>query len=501
MATYSWTGAVDSTASTAGNWSPSGPPGAGDIAQMDGGVTCNWDIASVGTIKCKSSAGYSGTLHFTTNVALNALSFDFIIATNGSAKVLTFTGTTTLSSGRYVDITSSANFANATERDRLTFTYGAGSNEKFDDGSYPHVSLTAGTFSPQYSTPTQTTIAEAQMLSLTVANAVGFAPTSAAPTANDRLKVFRIENATSGFVINDDTFNGGQAKWVLQGGAAASPLFVPVTGDTDHHGGSQTTFTSTIKHLVIDSTKTGAGAHMRIQEGLVLSVESLEVTAGACLSGEGNGCTIICNKRPKIDGCWSFKEVSPGIYMHDRKLLFGPPSGGTGLTTVPSGGLLVGDTHDKMTTLAIGSAGQVLKVNSGATALEWGTDATGGGGGGGSMSSFTLAGASGANQSITDGNTVTLAQGTGITTVGSATDTVTITNTGVTSNVAGQGIGVSGATGAVTISSTNTFQAGPGAPQFAATPDDNTPTALLPAGWIQIVIGGTTYSVPAWVNA
>ena len=114
MATYSWTGAVDSTASTAGNWSPSGPPGAGDIAQMDGGVTCNWDIASVGTIKCKSSAGYSGTLHFTTNVALNALSFDFIIATNGSAKVLTFTGTTTLSSGRYVDITSSANFANAT---------------------------------------------------------------------------------------------------------------------------------------------------------------------------------------------------------------------------------------------------------------------------------------------------------------------------------------------------------------------------------------------------
>ena len=117
------------------------------------------------------------------------------------------------------------------------------------------------------------------------------------------------------------------------------------------------------------------------------------------------------------------------------------------------------------------------------------------------MSSFTLAGSCGSNQSITDGNTMTLAQGTGISTVGSATDTVTITNTGVTSAVAGGGIGVSGATGAVTISSTNAFTAGAPAPQFAACPDDNVPVGLIPAGWIQIVIGGTTYHVPAWVNA
>ena len=46
----------------------------------------------------------------------------------------------------------------------------------------------------------------------------------------------------------------------------------------------------------------------------------------------------------------------------------------------------------------------------------------------GTMSSFTLAGSSGTNQTISDGDTVTLAQGTGITTVGSNTDTVTITN-------------------------------------------------------------------------
>jgi len=44
----------------------------------------------------------------------------------------------------------------------------------------------------------------------------------------------------------------------------------------------------------------------------------------------------------------------------------------------------------------------------------------------GSMSSFTLAGTSGANQTITDGNTLTIAAGEGITTTGGSTDTVTI---------------------------------------------------------------------------
>jgi hypothetical protein len=46
--------------------------------------------------------------------------------------------------------------------------------------------------------------------------------------------------------------------------------------------------------------------------------------------------------------------------------------------------------------------------------------------GSGSMTSFTLAGTSGSSQSITDGNTLTIAAGTGITTTGGSTDIVTI---------------------------------------------------------------------------
>lgn len=47
----------------------------------------------------------------------------------------------------------------------------------------------------------------------------------------------------------------------------------------------------------------------------------------------------------------------------------------------------------------------------------------------GGFTSFDITGGSGSAQTITNGNTVTLAQGTGISTVAGATDTVTITNT------------------------------------------------------------------------
>ena len=53
-------------------------------------------------------------------------------------------------------------------------------------------------------------------------------------------------------------------------------------------------------------------------------------------------------------------------------------------------------------------------------------------------------------ETIADGDTLLVTAGTGITAVVSATDTLTISNTGVTSAVASTGISVSGSTGAVT---------------------------------------------------
>jgi len=78
----------------------------------------------------------------------------------------------------------------------------------------------------------------------------------------------------------------------------------------------------------------------------------------------------------------------------------------------------------------------------------------------GSYTSWSLEGDTGAAVDITDGLRVDFTGGTGISTaVSTATpNLLTITNTGVTSIVAGTNVTVSGATGAVTVNSTDQFQ-------------------------------------------
>ena len=66
----------------------------------------------------------------------------------------------------------------------------------------------------------------------------------------------------------------------------------------------------------------------------------------------------------------------------DRQVVTGIPTiettyGGTGLTSYTQGDILYYNTGSSLSKLGIGTAGQVLKVNSGATAPEWGTDAAG----------------------------------------------------------------------------------------------------------------------------
>lgn len=95
---------------------------------------------------------------------------------------------------------------------------------------------------------------------------------------------------------------------------------------------------------------------------------------------------------------------------------------------------------------SIGSANQVLGVNSGASGLEY----------------------------------KTVTQGTGIT-VAHAANSITITNAGVTSAVAGTGIGVSGATGAVTITNNGVTGITGTANQITASASTGSVTLSLPA--------------------
>ncbi|MFC1638582.1 beta strand repeat-containing protein, partial [Patescibacteria group bacterium] len=118
-------------------------------------------------------------------------------------------------------------------------------------------------------------------------------------------------------------------------------------------------------------------------------------------------------------------------------------------TTLVAGSLLYGASTSALTTLS-GAAGddtQYLRFNwnGGVPTLSWEAVS-----GGGSFSDFTLSSDSGSDQTISDSNTLELAGGTNISTVASATDTVTInldsTISGTTWN--GTAIGVAyGGTG------------------------------------------------------
>ena len=87
----------------------------------------------------------------------------------------------------------------------------------------------------------------------------------------------------------------------------------------------------------------------------------------------------------------------------------------------------------------------------------------------GGFTSFDITGGSGSAQTITNGNTVTLAQGTGISTVAGATDTVTITNTLPFNSLTLAGD--SGASQSITNNNTITLAGGTGLSSVASATD------------------------------
>jgi hypothetical protein len=126
----------------------------------------------------------------------------------------------------------------------------------------------------------------------------------------------------------------------------------------------------------------------------------------------------------------------------------------------------------------------------------------------GAYTSWTLDGDTGTPQAIADGNTASFVGGTGIDTAVSATDTLTITNTGVTSIAAGTGISVSGSTGAVTVTNTvaNTTSLGiansGGTEQFTVT--DTVDLQFAASGGASVAFDSTnkrvTYTAPSNTN-
>ena len=223
------------------------------------------------------------------------------------------------------------------------------------------------------------------------------------------------------------------------------------------------------------------GDYAWINDGCALHCNSLKVGAGALLRNHPTvnlGSEIHLTNRPIIDGSWAYTQSSDGVYRVDaNKPLLTAPYGGTGNNAiVTSGSILYGSNQNEYSQLAIGTAGQVLTVNSGATAPEW---AAASGGGGGSQTLFNTIAVSGQSNVVADAttDTLTLVGAGGMTiTTNAGTDTVTFTsadtNTQLTTEEVQDIVGGM-LTGNTETNITVTYQDADGTIDFAAT-DTNT---------------------------
>jgi hypothetical protein len=235
-------------------------------------------------------------------------------------------------------------------------------------------------------------------------------------------------SATSGAI----TLGGTLA--VANGGTGLTTT--PTNGQIDIGNGSGFTRTTLTAGTAISVTNaagsitianTGVTAIAGTAGNVTLSAATGSVTANLATAGTAGTYAQVTTD--------AFGRVTAGVVINPVS------SGGTGLSTATANGVIYGNGTSAMGVTAQGTASQVLTGSAGAPVWSNTPTLTG--------TNFT-----GIPNSALTNNSITVTGGTGLGVSGSPValgGTVTLSNTGVTSNVAGTNITVSGATGAVTI--------------------------------------------------
>lgn len=177
----------------------------------------------------------------------------------------------------------------------------------------------------------------------------------------------------------------------------------------------------------LDLTLTTFSTKLRANGGLVINATELQVDLGA---------TDMVGILRVVDGGTGVSTLA------NHGILLGSGASPITVTTAPTvGQILVGvnATSDPVLSRLQAGAGMSIDDTSVPGQITLTASAAG-------MNSFTLAGSAGVNQTVTDGNTVTIEAGANISTTGAATDKVTVAWVAPTKTAYDTQLGLSGST-------------------------------------------------------
>jgi hypothetical protein len=324
LTNYFWTGATNTASTTTTNWNPNGNPGAGDVVIFDNQATkdCLWahtatgESITVDEIIIESNFAHNLQLDVIPTVKGMSLNKNL---KHGSVSSVKFRSGPISSGGyktynsKYLLIGDSANYPSG--RQNLTFDFNATALCAFDDGEHPNIDLTAGDFSPKYTTPTGTS-GKTDFYELEI-KAGTFAP-DVSIVANDKNKKFKFSSgATTQFACSIAIVNWG-ASTVEFTGVSSGTFNLPVTHAETYNGGD---FFTQYRKVIL--TANSSGHRIDMQDNTFLSVEEFEIGDGLLFVGprtlNAQGSDIRTILPPKIRGSWSFSSISDGIYRSPRQ--------------------------------------------------------------------------------------------------------------------------------------------------------------------------------------